>query len=306
MTLTKQIAATASFRVIVAISFALFALGFAAIAHADDSSVQVDLQTPHRMMSADDSYTVSLAAGRILKHVERARWAIDRNNPDQAISNVDKGLNLVKIINKIEPQYDMKTDIEAGNLKYSDTDQIGPTYVPIFSELDQTDAIAMMQNVAQKSKKVTEPPEVEDAIHYSAVELNVPFTNRVLLETRRALTNGELDQANAALQTIQDDGIRFVEESIDLPLERAADYLHIAESELKDGHAQAAQNALLDSLDALKEYKQLTGDARSKEVQNLYDEIAANAKSTFGKTEQQTVSKEISGWWSRAMSWFRD
>lgn len=70
----------------------------------------------------------------------------------------------------------------------------------------------------------------------------------------------------------------------ELPLTVAADELKLAQLELKQGKVAQAQETLKRASGDLKEYEDLTGDSRAKDVRKLKKEIDNMAKS-LGKSE---------------------
>ena len=277
-------------------------------------SSSVNLQPAPKKLSAEEWRTVSLAASRILKHVDQASTALAEKKKDIALANIAKGLTLTQIIDKIVPDSTVKTEIKAGGFTYQDEDHVKPTFVPIYREYDMVDIISPVTVQQQKkasssagktaSPKSVEVPDVTySGFDYSGIKLNVRLAKNDLLRAQDLIKQGDTKGATGELQQIQQDGVIFEFSSIDLPLARAMDNLRLAESELKNNRPAAAKEALTQASDALKLYEKQVGESRSKEVQQLQTAIDEWAKN-ITQHNQETFSKEISEWWSKALNWF--
>lgn len=56
------------------------------------------------------------------------------------------------------------------------------------------------------------------------------------------------------------------------------------------------------AVDALKNYGNLAGDSRSKEVAELNTEVDEVAKNIAAQDEG-SFSKKVSGWWDKCLTW---
>ena len=65
---------------------------------------------PEAQLSQAEQESVSLSAGQLLIHVDKARQAIKTQNLETAGQEVEKGLTLAKIIESAMPSYLVKTD----------------------------------------------------------------------------------------------------------------------------------------------------------------------------------------------------
>jgi len=284
--------------------------GGAGPVEAVSSSVNVQ---PPKKLSADEWRAVSLAASRVLKHVDQASAALHEKKNDAALANVAKGLTLVQIIDKIVPASTVKTEIKVDDLTYQDEDRVKPVFVPIYSESDLVDIVSPVA-VQQQKKAPTSPakaasprgvevPEVTYAgFDYSSIKLNVRLATSDLRLAQDLIKQGDTKGATAALQEIQRDGVIFEFSTVDLPLARAMENLRLADLEMKTNQPIAAKDALVAASDALKQYEKLTGESRVKEVQTLEKEIDETAKH-IEQHKPEAFSKKISDWWSTALHW---
>lgn len=286
------------------------------------SKVEVE---PVAALTDKEAAEISFAAGRILKHVAQARDAIHDGKRDEAAAHVDQGLKLVAIIGNVLPHYTVKTKISSGDLTYADEDEVTPRYVTLFDELERRDIISpVVQAKHEARRRQHQPGRHSDSaakqepahlavthvdVTYSATKLDLELARRMLAAAGRSLAGEKVAEADEALLSIQDEGVLFEREEIDLPLEEAADNLKLAEVEIKEGRLDAAKVALHVAIDQLKRYEKLVGEKRGAEVKALHQEIdklaAELEKAELSEAELQKLASTISNAWQRATKWFK-
>lgn len=278
---------------------------------------------PVAKLTPEERRVVSLAAGRILQHTARARLAIADQHNDEATAQIDKGLTLVRIIEHAMPKQKVTAEIQSGDIRYKDENQVTPALVPIYDELDYVDVMTPVMrakkkgtpNAGSKSKgKVadsSEPPSVIEAsteLEHTTTQLDVLYAKEMLTLAKKELGEGKTEKADDALWGIQANGVILEFDEASVPLKRAADNLKLAEFEMREGWTNDAKIALQASSDALKEYEKLTGEYRSKEVRTLHQEIDQLIKSldtNHTEGDMAKARKKLSGWWDRVTEWFR-
>lgn len=281
-------------------------------------SSTVEVETSGHLTD-EESIEVSFAAGRVLKHVAQARESVLENKLDAAASHIDQSLKLISIINGVLPHHTVKTEIKSGEVTYSDEDEVVPSYVPIFEELERRDIVSPVftaKNEVPKdsghilhSHHAAHPMAVTHAdVDYTAFKLNIPFAQRLLLVAKKDLQSKEPAQADAALRMIQSQGVLFEYEEVDLPLAQAADNLRLAEIEMKEGRSSEARAALQMAVDELKRYEEIAGSHGGAEIKTLYEEIGTLTteldKGTPSDADRAKHSATISNWWHRVASMF--
>jgi hypothetical protein len=270
---------------------------------ADRITSSVDVKSKAKLNGAERR-SISLAGSRILRHVDQARDAIAKNDKAAALENVDKGLTLVGIIEKAAPMYRVKVDIKAGDQVYHDEDNVRPYYVWLYDELDKVDLVGPLVRARSERAKKKPPGEVVKStdLEFTAIKLDLALARSAMETAKKDLNEGKLQEAGAALRTIQT-GVIFEFDAVDLPLTRAADNLKLAEYALSDGYTNEAEAALRSASAALKEYEKGAGEAHSKEAQKLHKEIDQLTMSLHQNPEH--AKSTISGWWDRVVDWFR-
>ena len=310
--------------------------GFASIACAPDKNQQmkarISAETKVEQISTltdHESEAVALAASRVLHHVDSARRAIADGKTDNALRQIEKGLNLVQIIENSVPKHKVTTDIQSGNLSYHDEEDISQRFVAIYDEQHVESIIAPVVQAkskagdgnASKEKTVTGNEEplanasttapIEDVSMYqhTAMKLDVVLAERMLERAKKKINQDEADLADEELCALQTDGVTFSTYSIELPLAEASDNLILAQVQARDGlHDEALATLKLASKD-LKKYELLTGESRAKEVRKLHQEIDELTKSLdHGKSITawtKETEKRIATWWDRVAKWFK-
>lgn len=271
---------------------------------------------PVAKLTDEESRAISIAAGRVLKHTAQAMEALGDEKKDEALKHIDKGLTLLSIIENAVPHHKVKTEIMSGDITYEDEDEVSQRLVPIFDELDDIEIINTVVQAKKRNKKsekkgaVTDLPVVTFAgIDYTTVKLNTYLAGNMLERAKKNISNDKIRDSISDLRTIQVNGVIFEFDEVDLPLERAADNLKLAELELKHKDRREEARAALDAAsDALGEYEKVTGDHRSNEVRSLNKEIDKLSKTISSKmsmTDKEKAVSKISDWWDRVVKWFK-
>ncbi len=270
----------------------------------------IDAQ-PTTKLTPEESQAVSMAAGRILKHVNDARVAIEEEKKKAALENVEKGLTLVQIIEQAVPPVKVKADIQAGNIKYHHEEEERQAIIPIFEELDQVELIgpateAKREKSAGSGEKRPKPSAITYAgIEFTSLDLDLPLAKRNLGYAKKALNDDKLDDADSALLEIQTRGVLFDLVEDHLPLREAADNLKLAEYEFNNGQAREAETALKMASDALKDYEKIAGENRAKDVKKLHQEIDGLSGKLRHQKDRESVTKKMSSWWDRIAKWLK-
>jgi len=288
-------------------------------AYAGSEKVRITAKTdikPLVTLSARESQAMSLAAGRILLHTDRARMAIVGKDKKTALKEIDQGLTLDKILKKALPKYKVVTTITAGDDSYSAEDEVGRYFVPVFNEQYIEDVIApIVQAKTERAKghgeKSGKLPAVVDYSIWrkSAMKLNIVTAAEAMAMAKRELEKGHFDNADLALALLQTESVVFEFDEVELPLTEAADDLKLAELEVSEGKINQSQATLKRASDNLKIYEGIVGKSRAKDVRKLHKEIDELASSlTKGNPSESALDKagkKIASYWDRAVKWFK-
>ena len=266
---------------------------------------------PTSKLTPEESQAVSVAAGRILKHVGEARDALEEENKKAALEDIGKGLTLVQIIEHAVPPIKVKADIQSGDISYHHEEEVHQSIIPIFQELDQVDVVGPAVRAKQEKSqnpvnKGTGPSAVTYAgAEFTSLDLDLSLAKRNLGRAKKALMEDKLDQADSALLDIQARGVLFGLVEDYLPLREAADNLKLAEYEFKEGKSNNAKEALKVASDALKDYEKTVGEHRSKEVKQLHQDIDDLSEKLEKQQDREGVVKKIASWWDQVAKWLK-
>lgn len=118
------------------------------------ASITSDVQvTSQGELSEEERRSLSLAAGRLLKHVHQARQAIHQQQKQQAMGHIDKGLTLAQIIESAVPIHEVTARIQAGDMTYEDKERVKQLIVPIYTELEKVTLMAPLRAAKQEAAK---------------------------------------------------------------------------------------------------------------------------------------------------------
>jgi hypothetical protein len=286
--------------------------GSALLAHADariTAETKVERIAPP--LTDEEMRAISFAAGRILKQVDQARQAIAKKDKGAALTHIDKGLTLSKMIEQSLPPTTVKSTIKAGTLQYWDEDTVKSLTVPIYQELD---TISILEPVvaakkkagkdgaaAKKAAAVEKEQEVGES--YTGIALNVADAKTHLENAKAVLTEGHIDAASEHLAAIQEEVI-VVYAREQGSLAEAREDLVRAQVYLDQGRRKEAQGALADASASLSRYEK-SGGAHQADVKPLQAEIEALTKELDQSKEgsMEKVKAKIMGWWDRVKRW---
>jgi len=287
-------------------------------------SANTDIK-PVATLSAQESQAISLAAGRILLHTDKARHAIAGKDKEAALGEINQGLTLIKIIQNAMQKYIVTTKIEAGDVTYSTEEEVSKRFVPVFDEQyieDVVEPVIQAKKKAYGAAKTTQgkhttkkeakplltPMEAFSVWRHSSMKLNIVMAADALALAKTELDKDKNDNADSALALLQS-GVIFEFDEIELPLIEAADNLKLAELEASEGKSEEALITLKLASDDLKKYERIAGESRAKEVRELHQEIdklsESLEKGDGSKSTLDKAKKEISSYWDRVRKWFK-
>ncbi len=259
---------------------------------------------PDFVLTTQERESLSLSAGQLLIHVDRARDALRTNDQGKAKQEIDKALTLARILKATLPTFTVKTKVNAGTLHYEDDAKVQPPLVTLHEELN-TVAILKPIRTAKKEQEKKDavaqgrPVAADIELRETRAQLNVDLSLIGLETAQRALSENKANVAESALTAVQT-GVVFEHVVADLPLEKARLNLFLARQAAKSHNSQELTTALKVTADALEEYEKMAGSNREQEIVALRKEIQALTQS--GQSEP--VSEEaINKWWQTIASW---
>jgi len=265
-----------------------------AASHSSQPRITADIQTqPQAELTSEEKQARSQAAGRLLLHVDNARQALENKDKEGALSQINKGLILARIIERTAPVAQVHATIQAGDLVYEDQDTVRMTNVPIYTELGEVSTLAPVEAAKREATKsqMAKIPVVQDVeLQHTAVTLDAMNAKRHLKAAKAALTEDQPQAADQALAAIQTSGVSFAYTEMDLPLIRARENLTLAKHLVTEQRPEAARAALQEAAQALSAYGKRADAAHTTQVQTLQQQITdlsqnldANKEDAAGK-----------------------
>jgi hypothetical protein len=255
-------------------------------------------------LSPQEDRALSLATGRILKHVNRARVALAEQDKKGAQHHVDQGLVLLRIIDATLPKYSVKTRIEAGQYVYEDQGEEQPRFIPIYEGVEKLAILAPIEGEKEATAadfQITAAPVISDVdLVKSRASLDIALARAGLTTAAAALKKERRSEADLALAQVQR-GVILKRLKIDLPLEEARANLWLAKELLIERKPADARTALRSAADALAAHEKSAGESRAKDVQTMREQIGQLVNSI--ETDQSGAIAKIMGWWEQIHSW---
>jgi len=271
-----------------------------------EDRIGFDIQaSPKIGLNPNEKRAVSVAANRILMHVRQAREDIKYREGKDALSQVQKALTLVKIIENTVPTFQVKATIKSGKLTYEDDQTIRPLMVPIYSELDEAPstlpALKRTRRDTAHGETTESGPMGVTETQYTAVLLDVRQAQLDLTQAENALKKGDTQAADDSLAKIEDEVI-FEYDEADLPLVKVRWNLVEATRMIAARRYQQAKQELLKAAEGLESYRDKAGEDVSKTTKALADNIKALA----GKLDEKTAGAvdQIKSVWDKVAGMF--
>jgi hypothetical protein len=260
--------------------------------------------TPKIQLSNTEKDSLSLASEQILRQVQVARADIKYKGGAEALKHVQKGLELVKIINNALPEYDVTTTVKSGNATYQDEEKQKQSVIPVYGELDEMFAMVPHVKTAEHKGAGNQSPEKsagEAEVRETRTFLDVRDANFYLEQAAANLQANDANQADKSLSTLQNNVIHEFGE-VELPLLRARWSLMEAARMVVHNDYQDAKAFMQEAVDQLEIYKSDVGQAAAKTTQTMINDIR---KVSSGLREQKEASaQKITGIWDKLANSF--
>jgi hypothetical protein len=272
-----------------------------ALAEAQQRITAEVKDTPAKKLSYKEQQALSLAAGRILIHVNHARNQLRRNRPKEAQDQLEKAVTLVKIIETALPEQKIESTIKAGNLVYRDNETVKPLIIPVYPELDDAGSVVLpLRRVKREAAAASDSPsgQAEGQLQFTTVLLDTGETKYYLDEALSALKNNELTSADKALLSIQEE-VEFDYDEINQPLVKARWHLVDASRKVARKEYQAAKESLHKAAGAVETYTGQASDTMAASARGLADDINHLAIKLDEKKDRATDT--IYGLWGRVL-----
>lgn len=284
-------------------------LGFPGNVYAAPKITSKVVVSPIQSLTPQEAESLSLAAGKLLGHTDKARTELKARDFDKAKLDIDKAITLANIVKAGVPAFSVKTEIAAGDKKYVDESKVTAWLVPLHEELN---AIKVLEPIRAAKK------EANDARNKAAKEAGKPQPEQLevrstlaLLDDRlaiiglekaqKALKENKPDEADRALAALQSEGVVFNYVVAEVPLSGIQSDLINAREQVKANHMPEAKSALASASSALGTYAKTASAANKAAAEKMQQEIKQLSTSLNANLtkSQQTIGK----WWHQITGW---
>jgi len=170
--------------------------------------------TPEQKLTARETHTIAQAAGRMLRHVFKARKDISQKNEADAAKQVGQAITLAEMIEKTLPNLEVTASFKTQDMSYKDEEVVKQFTVPILSEIDET--LSFMKPGKKERKEGVKEDELATT-GWTGIFVNVDQALEHLKKAAAKLTEKDLKGADEDLSTIQENVI-FAVSSEEIPI----------------------------------------------------------------------------------------
>jgi len=262
----------------------------------------VDSKPAYTLTDQEQRY-VSHAGARILKHVDRARAALENEKHAEARKQIQKARKLVTIIENALPTHKVTARLQSGDIVYTDEETVKPMVVTIYEEIEKVNILDAVEEAKREAARQDAAASVVnvDLVHTRA-ELDVGLADLSLSKAATALAEDRYEAADTALRAVQS-GVTLEFAEVDVPLEEARENLFLARDLVERGKTDEAKFAMKVASDALQRYQAAAGDQRVEEVQEMREAIDKLAE-RLDETPAEDVTAQLLEWWDQVTEWF--
>ena len=265
--------------------------------------------SPIHALTPAESESLSLAAGKLLDHTDKARVALKAHEVEKAKQNVEKALVLANIVKDAVPACNVKTEIASGARKYVDEAKVRAWLVPLHEELNAVKVLEPIRaakkdanearNKAAKDSGAPQPEQLEIRSTLALLDDHLALIG--LEKARKALNENKPEEADKALAALQSDGVVFNYVVAEVPLNEIQANLINARASVKENHMAEAKSALAQASASLANYAKTASAAHkaaAEKMQNEIKQLSASLNANLSKS-QSAIDK----WWHQVTGW---
>ena len=231
---------------------------------------------PENRLSSEEKYAVSLAAGRILRHINEARSDLRYSKTNESSHNVALAWKLIRIIENAAPSSKVTSIIKSGDLTYQDQETVKQLIIPVYPELDETNSVLLPIKRAKQEAAGRFAESSGSLSDYQAqctsVMLDVQDAKYYLETADAALKKKDAAAADKALNTIQENVVCEYDEQ-EVPLVKARAELVDASRKLGQKEYKEAKEALRKASAELELFSAQTGEEAPGKARRVTKEI---------------------------------
>lgn len=258
--------------------------------------------TPESTLTDQEQESLSIAAGRLLIHVDQARQDLKSKKAMDAKKEIEKAITLGEIIKSVLPTYTVKTEVKSSNHDYVDQSKVKPLLVTIVDQFSEWSLLEPVR-VAKRTGHDQTPAQTTPAdvlLQESRAQLDVGMALTALQQAQTALEQNKTETADIALRKLETD-IDFEYVAANIPLSKAQTDLMLAKKAMQQSKWDTAKIALKKAADALEEYTKTAGSNVSAEATKLRQEIESVAENL--QSNAKFAEESTGKWWQKIAGW---
>ncbi len=265
-------------------------------------------------MSEEDRRQASILMAGVFEHIGKAREALDADDTERALKEVNKAREAVKAVRAMTPRATVHTRTTApdGKVIYEDEEEVQVSRVPLYEGILHAQTLAPILAARRNAMEVAGVQVLESERIATEVVANIDPIESQLERAAKALEQRKSEDASKALAMALVRGLdlRFSKEATDLA--SARDEIWLARRSLEENNPTQALTNLAAARQRLRVYREIAPqdqrqavDQMLQEIDQLEAQLRQEGTQTVSREERAQQGRQVTHWWDRINSWFK-
>ncbi|AGA27755.1 YfdX family protein [Singulisphaera acidiphila] len=264
-------------------------------------------------LAQEDQRQLSLLMIDVFEHVEKARLALDADDPKEALKEVSKCREGTLAIRKMLPKTTIHTKTVAPDGKpiFEDELVIQDDTIPLYAGILHSETLAPIVEARRNAFTIAGLQVVESQRVITEAVAKLDQIDAQLAKATKALTESKSDVATKALAMALVRGLDFRSVKEDSELASARDAIWFAKRSLEeDNPAQAMANMsiahqrLMAYREVLPKDHRKDVDEMLREVEQMENQLRQEKATPTNHTDRIRQSQMVTHWWDKVNTWF--
>jgi hypothetical protein len=275
---------------------------------------EVSSRTKGRKLTEEDQRQTSLLMAQVFQHIDKARDAIDADDPREALKEVNKSREAIKAIRSMLPETDIHTKTTApdGKVIYEDEYAVQESRIPLFEGMLHSQTLAPILAARRNALDIAGVRVVESEAIATEAIADLDRIEGQLARAAKALDDKKAEEADKALALALVRGVdmRFSKE--DTELASARDAIWLARRSLEENNTAQALVNLEVARQRLRLYREVLSQDERKEVDQMLAEVEQlegqlrhDKTQPASRGERARQGQMLTSWWDKVNSWFK-
>jgi Na+-translocating ferredoxin:NAD+ oxidoreductase RnfG subunit len=265
-------------------------------------------------LSEEDRRQASILMAEVFEHIGKAREALDADDTERALKEVNKAREAVKAVRAMTPRATVHTRTTApdGKVIYEDEEEVQVSRVPLYEGILHAQTLAPILAARRNAMEVAGVQVVESERIATEVVADIDPIESQLERAAKALEHRKPEDAAKALAMALVRGLdlRFSKEATDLA--SARDEIWLARRSLEENNPTQALTNLAAARQRLRVYREILPQDQRREVDQMLQEIdqleaqlRQEGAGTATRDDRARQGRQVTHWWDRINSWFK-